>query len=80
MAPHDPHRCFYCGGGDDLQELKPLGPTGAAVCLPCVTDPAHPEREAAAQEVYEQAQRARPPARSALTEVSPFVTDVRLGG
>jgi hypothetical protein len=83
MSASDPHRCFYCGGSDTLQELKRLGPAGAAVCLPCVTDPRHPEREAAAQAVYEEAQHMRAVVtreRGGVVEVSPTVTTIRFGG
>jgi hypothetical protein len=82
MSASDPHRCLYCGGSDALQELKPLGPVGAMVCLPCVTDPAHPEREAAAQAVYEQAQNARGilPTHRPVLELNPDTAEIRFGG
>jgi hypothetical protein len=40
--------CHYCGPSD--RELRPYGPDGATVCLPCLK--ADPERERAAREVY----------------------------
>jgi hypothetical protein len=54
------NRCHWCGGGDLVQELRPYGPGGALVCHGCVTDPAHPEREAAAAVMFEAEQRAAP--------------------
>lgn len=76
---HDPHRCFYCGGSDALQVLRPYGPGGAAVCVGCVTDPAHPEREAAAAAMYAQAERAR--LAEGVTEMPTSDADtIRFGG
>lgn len=50
-------RCFYCGTGDALQELRNYGPGGSDVCVACVTDPRYPERETAAAAVYERQRR-----------------------
>ena len=47
-----PKACYYCGAGDQRQVLRPYGPGGSDVCLSCVLDPAHPEREAAAAAVF----------------------------
>lgn len=40
--------CHYCGPTD--RALRPYGPGGSTVCLPCVT--ATPERNAAAGAVF----------------------------
>lgn len=40
--------CYYCGSTD--RALRPYGPGGSWVCLPCIT--ATPERDAAAGAVF----------------------------
>lgn len=41
--------CHYCGPTD--REMRPYGPGGSTVCLPCVKSA--PERELAAMRVYQ---------------------------
>lgn len=52
-------QCHWCEVDDRAQVLLPLGPGGRPVCVKCVTDPAHPEREEGAAAAYEQFQRER---------------------
>jgi hypothetical protein len=40
--------CYYCGPTD--RDLRPYGPGGSTVCLPCAT--ATPDREAATAAAY----------------------------
>lgn len=45
----DPRGCYYCGTDVDT---RPYGPQGSRVCLPCVSDPTHPDRETAARAAF----------------------------
>jgi hypothetical protein len=65
------NRCYWCNGSDMLQELRPYGPGGVLVCHGCVTSPAHPERQAAAQAMYEAEQHKAEEDRRARLLASP---------
>lgn len=41
--------CHYCSQAGDL---RPYGPGGTWVCHPCITDPAHAERNKLAVEAF----------------------------